>query len=186
MIQHMDREPNSDGINPKVEKPHVTDEARKLHEALAKKEGAKALIIAVDDNEFKRLAVRVGLEIPWPAIPNTALSIHSNGEDAINIYQAFRNTDQHDHPTPIVLVMDSQLAKDDEKGVKYKTGLEVLSKISEISDENEWPMPLIVGGSTDPRSNEEFKTAFPSSYVCSSENGNAVIEAVSTKLTEVT
>lgn len=165
--------------SPEEIKAQFEDEARRLHNELAEIDGKKALVLIVDDDVFKSEALKTAFQISEGV--GFIISSHANGEDSINLYQAFRETDPSDSATPVIAVMDSQLAKPGEE-LAYKTGLEVVAKIAEISRDNGWAMPLIVGASSDPVRNLTLAQAFSAEYIGNAYPPSVMRQAIQERL----
>src|SRR5688572_26042819 len=116
--------PESDRRNPNLSEADLraSQEAADLLAELRKKEGKKALVLIVDDEERKRreLAERFMKEAATRET-GYVLSLKEDGESAIRIYQAFREQDSPENPTTVVAVIDGYLGG----GSTYREGRSV-------------------------------------------------------------
>lgn len=141
----------------------IREEAERLAEELSKIRGRKALVLVVDDGERKRLAAEKTFQ-QAAAERNIgySVSLKENGEDAIALYEAFRQADssRNQTPTTVVIVLDGDLARRDSTA-PYKKGFQVAERISEISAREGWEMPKLISNSTEPFNNGVLKDKFP-------------------------
>lgn len=137
----------------------IRKNAQETVEALDRMPGKKALILVINHSKPRRDTTsgtfnkaantrNIGYVVsPW-----------ERGEDGIYFYEAFRRNSQT--PITVVLVLGREMANQ-EVPTQYERGIQIANKVSEISGNNKWEMPLIVSNSTDQHYNELLGKRFP-------------------------
>ena len=104
------------------------------------------------------------------------------GSDVVSLFKAFKEADSGENPSIVVLALDGNL----DPGDKYQFGYNVAQDIADISNVNNWPIPLIVGLSDQNERNQALETQFPNNYVTSyGKTGDflPMLKAIADKLT---
>ena len=174
---------SSHGLNPSQdaelrEQEASKREATELINALKGKEGKKAFFLVLDDDPFKLDSMKEFIASSAEA-RNTGcvISLKKDGESAIRLYRAFREQEEPERRNKVVAVLDGSLSAFD----RYESGKEVAQQLIEISTENGWEVPYLVGISGESQFNRELQQTYPDHYVSSfygnSEKEFAAIDA---------
>ena len=172
--------------DPQIPEPNsqFTEEAQQLVSELAQKPGKKALILIVDDIALKRQGVLDILKnrADTREAVGYAFSAKATGEDTIGLYEAFRRADSQENPTPVILILDSVLARRTEP-TPYKLGGDVADRIMQISVANGWQKPYIVGNATENVKHKEWANLYGEHFLIGYvDDSIPVFDAIETKL----
>lgn len=145
-------------------KVRFQEEAARLHQELIGKEGLKALLVIVDDEKRKAESTQQQLQdvVDYKRL-GFILAVQYSGQDGVDLYEAFRQSEDPEQQTPVVLIMDGALGRD--QGIKYNAGIRVVYDIIKRSRKQGWQLPLVVGNSSDTYTNNEFGEWFPEQYL---------------------
>jgi hypothetical protein len=177
-------------FNPSEDKTRLdpTQEATNLLTALREIEGnRKALVFIVDDMPSKRGdAERFLTESSAARDTSFIFSSKGDGESAISLFQQVRRQEPKGEQSTVVVMLDGNLK--DPNGI-YNYGDEVAGKLMEISAENEWEAPYLVGMSFSPNENRILRETFPQNYIDTFDNSapeghkTALLDAIDSRLT---
>ena len=158
-------------------------EAQRLVQELQAYDGKKALILVVDDTAAQREFARAMFE-RGTKTRNIGYIVETaeNGEDAIALYQAFKQADSQENPHKVVIVLDGNLTNT-RKPTGYRLGAEVAAEIAEVSKNNGWDMPYLVGYSSEEAKNQALGRMYPDVYITSYQfKINPLFDAVEERL----
>jgi hypothetical protein len=147
----------------------------------------KALVIIVDDVEYKRIeAERFLTESSTTRDTHFVISSKEDGKSAIELYQAIRRQEQQNtqEQSRVIVMLDGDL--DDFTGV-YKYGYQVANKLVELSTANQWEMPYLVGMSSTNNYNQILRNNHPQNYIDTFDDWPkqkaALLDAIDSRLT---